>query len=791
MSEEKNRPSCMARIFWIGLKLFLLLFFFLAIVGPGLMFGVFKSIEEQLPNVAYDSYRPDLSTKVFDCNDKMIAELHSEEKRSNLIKYDDLPKYLVQALVSIEDERFFTHYGIDIKSIFRAAYACAKASIAAGKFKKVQGASTLTQQLARNAFLTLEKSVARKLKEMVLATQIERRFTKQEILELYLNEIFFGHGIHGVHAAAQFYFGKSVTDLNIAESALLCGLIKSPEYYTPYRNPKISRDRQAVVLKKMFELGYIDQGTYETEKQRPIALRGRTEEKWIAPYFITHIRKTLLENYGARALYTGGLKVYTTLDMKMQQAAEDAVEASKVLKERPVAKYPSLNCALLAIDPRNGHIKAMVGGRDFERSKFNRATQAKRQPGSAFKPIVYATAIDYGIPPNRILNDEEVEFVNKWSGQIYKPQNYTKKYHGPVLLRVALEHSYNTVAVKLLTQIGIDRVISYAKKLGVKSRMGPNLSLALGSSVMTMLELAECYCVFANQGIKVPPYAIRRIVDVNGNVIYENNPPEKEIISPQTAYVITDIMTGVMKRGTGVSSRVDRPCAGKTGTTSDYRDAWFVGYTPQLLAAVYVGNDDFTPLGGKMAGGVVSGPIWKTFMEKALAGEPSLDFPRPRNVVNVTICSDSGLIATKYCTSRFSQAFIEGTEPVISCNLHELIELFDDDASLLGDAPFEGPGVSMFGENGASAGESENWEDGETGDPINFQAGEVSGPGKKGPAGAEGLTGMNVGSAAPNTRGAPEPADSQERYKNLMEVDERKSRREALIETLRKKIGHD
>lgn len=751
MIEDQPRPSCVSRIFWICLKLFLLIFFFAAIVVPGLMIGVYKSIEEQLPSVAYDTYRPDLSTRIYDCGDRMIAELHSEEKRSNLIKYDDLPKHLIQALVSIEDERFFSHYGIDIKSILRAVYACGKASIAAGRLKLVQGASTLTQQLARNAFLTLEKSLVRKLKEMVLSIQIERKFTKQEILELYLNEIYFGHGIHGVHAASQFYFGKDVGEMNIAESALLCGLIKSPEYYTPYRNSKISRERQAVVLRKMFELGYIDEATCNTEKERPIALKGRKEEKWIAPYFITHIRKTLLENYGARTLYTGGLKVYTTLDMKMQQAADEAIESSRILSERPISKYPSLNCALLAIDPRNGHIKAMVGGRDFEHSKFNRATQAKRQPGSAFKPIVYATAIDYGIPPNRILNDEEIEFVNKWSGQVYKPQNYTKKYHGPVLLRVALEHSYNTVAVKLLTQIGIDRVISYAKKLGVKSRMGPNLSLALGSSVMTMLELAECFCVFANQGIKVPPYAIRRIVDANGNVIFENNPPEREIISPQTAYVITDIMTGVMKRGTGVSSRINRPCAGKTGTTSDYRDAWFVGYTPQLLSAVYVGNDDFTPLGAKMAGGVVSGPIWKIFMEKALAGEPVLDFPRSRNIVNVTICSDSGLIATKYCSSRISQAFIDGTEPVISCNLHELIELFDDDSSLLGDAPFEDSGVSMFGSDVGSDRQTEK------------------------------------------TRQAlkEEPADSQERYRNLLEVDERRSRRDALIERLRKKVGSD
>jgi penicillin-binding protein 1A len=330
----------------------------------------------------------------------------------------------------------------------------------------------------------------------------------------------------------------------------------------------------------------------------------------------------------------------------------------------------------------------MVGGRSFAHSKFNRTTQAMRQPGSSFKPIVFATAMDYGIPPNRIFNDEEVEFVNKWTGQVYKPGNYTNKYHGPVLLSTALEHSYNVVAVKLLTQIGINRVITYAKKLGVSSRMGQNLSLALGTSELTMKELVDCYCVFANQGIKIPSYAIRRILDSEGNIIFDHNPPEREVISPQTAFVITDMMRGVMTRGTGRNSKINRPCAGKTGTTQNYKDAWFVGYTPQLVAAIQVANDDSTPLGNRMAGGVVSGPIWKHFMTNALADEAVLDFVMPRNIKQVNICKDSGLLATKYCKSQFTQSFIEGTEPVIPCNLHELIEVFGNDDSLFADQPF-------------------------------------------------------------------------------------------------------
>jgi penicillin-binding protein 1A len=681
-------------------KMGLIVALFFMIVGPAVLFGLFKSIEEQLPRISYDSYRPDLATKIYDCRDRLIAELHAEEKRSTLVNFKQLPRHLVNALVSIEDERFFNHYGLDFKRILGAIYADVVASVKAGKLRKVQGASTITQQLARNAFLTLKKTWTRKLKEMVLAIQIERKFTKEEIIELYFNEILYGYGVYGIHGAARFYFDKDVSELNIAESSMIAGLIKSPEYYSPYRSSNISKQRQSVVLRKMFELGYIDKATYDAEKVRPLVLRGRRKEKWKAPYFIAHIRKILLENYGGKMLYTGGLKVYTTLDMDMQTCAEEAIEASTILKQRPQDKFPSLNCALLAVDPRNGHIRAMVGGRDFEKSKFNRTVQAKRQPGSSFKPIVYATAMDYGIPPNRILNDEEVEFVNKRTGQIYKPQNYTKKFYGPVLLRTALEHSYNVVAVKLLTQIGIERVISYAKKLGVQSPLGRNLSLALGTSEMTMQELVDCYCVFANQGIRIPSYAIRRIVDPNGNIIFENNPPEREVISPQTAFVMTDMMTGVMKRGTGRSARLSRPCAGKTGTTSDYRDAWFVGYVPQLVTSVYVGNDDFTPLGGKLAGGVVSGPIWKHFMTNALKAEPELDFQKPRNVALREICEDSGLLATKYCKSRIEQAFIEGTEPVISCNLHELIEVFGDGEQGFDSAPFGDSDIVLFKPDG-------------------------------------------------------------------------------------------
>ncbi len=650
-------------------RFFLYLFFFILVVGGGALAGLVKSLEDSLPRINYNSYRPSLATKIYDLHGDIIATLHAEENRVQLIPLSEIPDHLKHAVIATEDERFYQHFGIDFEGIARAAYHNWKSR------RIAEGASTITQQLARNAFLSLEITWRRKFKEMLLALRIERKYTKGEILEAYLNEIFFGHGTHGVASAAQYYFGKPVSELNLAECALLAGLIRSPQRLSPYVNKKKSKQNQLRVIQKMTELGLITKQEAGEARKATIVLRGRRKTRWKAPYFVTSVRNYLLEKYGVNRVYNGGLNVYTTLNLRLQEAAEEALIKSDFFLERPEKKYPDLNGALVAMDPRNGYILAMVGGRNFEKSKFNRATQARRQPGSAFKPFVYATAIDYGIPPNQIINDEEVSYVNRWTKQIYRPKNYDKTFHGPTILRVALQHSYNVVAVKLIDQVGIDRVIEYARKMGIKSKLGMNLSLALGTSEITPLELLTASCVFANQGIKASPSMIRMVEDPEGNVLEENRIRLDDVLCAGTAYVMTDMLQGVMKRGTGRRADIGRACAGKTGTTSNYCDAWFIGYTPNLAACVYIGNDDHTSLGEKKSGGVVSGPIWKTFMKLSLRGTPEEDFHCPSTVSKVDICTESGLLATTYCKSRINQAFLEGTEPDITCNLHQPMEI--------------------------------------------------------------------------------------------------------------------
>ena len=650
-------------------KFFLYLFLFVVVVGGGAIAGLVISLEDSLPIINYNSYRPSLATKIYDLHGNIIATLHAEENRVQLVPLSEIPRHLQHAVISTEDERFYKHFGVDFEGIARAAWHNWK------KKRIAEGASTITQQLARNAFLTPEVSVERKLKEMLLALRIERKYTKDEILEAYLNEIYFGHGTHGVASAAHYYFGKSAIELNTAECALLAGLIRSPQRLSPYVNKNKAKYNQLRVLRKMKSLAYITAVQEEKARQTTIILRGRHKSRWKAPYFVEEVRKHLLEKFGVQQVYSGGLKVYTTLDLRLQKSAEEAVMQSDFLLERPQSRYPKLNGALVAIDPRNGYILSMVGGRDFESSKFNRATQAKRQPGSAFKPFVYATAIDYGTPPNQIINDEEVSYVNRWTKQVYSPKNYDEVFHGPTILRVALQHSYNVVAVKLIDQIGIDRVIEYARKMGIKSKLGMNLSLALGTSEISPIELLTAYCVFANQGIKASPTMIRSIEDPEGNVLEENRIRLDDVLCAGTAYVLTDMLQGVMKRGTGRRADIGRPCAGKTGTTSAYGDAWFVGYTPSLAAAVWVGCDDNSSLGEKKSGGVVAGPIWKTFMKLALRGVPEEDFHCPSTVEKVEICTESGLLATSYCKARILQAFLQGTEPDITCNLHQPMEM--------------------------------------------------------------------------------------------------------------------
>jgi len=595
-----------------------------------------------------------INSKVYDINGKIITEFYQENR--NPVPLSKIPSHLINATIAIEDSDFYKHKGISLRGIVRAQWENFKNIILQlNKEAKPHGGSTITQQLAINTFLTREISLNRKLKDMLLALQIERSFTKDEILEMYLNEIYFGHGAYGVQSAAKMYFNKNVQDLNLAECALLAGIPRGPSYYSPILNQEVSLKRRNIILNRMYKLGYISKEDMEKAKQSPLELDyNNKRDKFVAPYFSTFILSQLLEEYGANVVYKGGLKIYTTLDLEMQYFAETALQES------------GHEGAIIAIEPQTGYIKAMVGGKDFEESKFNRATQAYRQPGSAFKPFIYLTALDNGFTPSNIIEDSPVTFKNGWS-----PENYEKEFSGPVTLREAFEHSINVVGVKLLEQVGIKKVINYSHKAGITSELRSDLSLALGTSEITPLEIASAYATIANLGVKVDPVSIIRIEDNKGKIIKENIAQKKKVFKEETCYVLINMMKGVIERGTGWNAKIGRPAAGKTGTTNDFVDAWFIGFTPELVTAVYIGNDDRKPLGNKMTGGVVAAPIWAKFMKNALKNNEKKDFSQPNKITKISVCKESGLLPTDSCPEILTVTFIKGTEPTSYCTIHQ------------------------------------------------------------------------------------------------------------------------
>lgn len=595
-----------------------------------------------------------INSKVYDINGEIITEFYQENR--NPVPLSKIPSNLINASIAIEDSDFYKHKGISLRGIARAQWENFKNIILQLKKEaKPHGGSTITQQLAINTFLTREISLNRKLKDILLALQIERSFTKDEILEMYLNEIYFGHGAYGVQSAAKMYFNKNVQDLNLAECALIAGIPRGPSYYSPILNQEISLKRRNIILNRMFKLGYISEEDMEKAKQSSLELDySNKRDKLTAPYFSTFILSQLLEEYGANVIYKGGLKIYTTLDLEMQYFAETALQES------------GHEGAIIAIEPQTGYIKAMVGGKDFGESKFNRATQAYRQPGSAFKPFIYLTALDNGFTPSNIIEDSPVTYENGWS-----PENYEKEFSGPVTLREAFEHSINVVGVKLLEQVGIKKVINYSHKAGIKSELRPDLSLALGTSEITPLEIASAYATIANLGVRVDPLSIIRIEDYSGKIIKDNIPQKKKVFKEETCYVLINMMEEVIKRGTGWNAKIGRPAAGKTGTTDNFVDAWFIGFTPELVTAVYVGNDDRKPLGNKMTGGVVAAPIWAKFMKNALINNEKIDFLQPDKITKISVCKESGLLPTDSCPERLTVTFIKGTEPTSYCTVHQ------------------------------------------------------------------------------------------------------------------------
>lgn len=627
-------------------------------------FSVSAYFVRQLPDVdSISTYIPAETTKIYSSDGVILAELHQEENRIR-IPIDQISKTLQQTVIAMEDTDFYRHNGINIKGIMRALYR----DIIAMAF--VEGGSTLTQQLARNLFLEKQKKIERKIKEILMALEIERKYTKVEILELYLNQVYWGHNAYGIESASQMYFGKKSKNLTLAEAAGLVGMLQAPEIYSPFRYFDRFKKRQRVVLKRMARLDLITNDQVEDAYNEKLTLVSRKRHRYKAGYFASFVVDQLIEMYGEEALYTSGMKVYTTLNYEFQKHAEAVVKKYKnygdqvfVLKGE---RYPSLNyeeAALLAVDPRNGHILAMQGGVDFSESQFNRTVQAHRQPGSAFKPFVYLAAFERGFSPGTIVSDTPVTF-NTIEGP-YSPQNYTLKFSGNLPIRRAFEKSVNVVAVKLNDLVDPKTVVSFAKKSGIESPMNPVLSLPLGANEVSMIELMQSYMVFANYGKKVEPVSILKIEDRNGVPLYNHRFKETRVLDENLVVTLVDTMRGIVDYGTGRGAKLPRPIAGKTGTTSDYKDAWFFGFVPQLVCATWVGNDGNDPM-NRVTGGWVPAQMWKMFMKKALAGVPAQDFKYPKGMVKRRVNWDTKLLASKD-TPDDAKVTIEkywiGTEP--------------------------------------------------------------------------------------------------------------------------------
>lgn len=744
------------------LKLFIVLILLSLLLGG--IAGGYIAVARNIPSIEeLKKYNPAGGTRIYADDDALIGELKIE--KGIFVPLDSVPQNMIEALVAVEDARFWKHKGIDYIGIARAL---AKDII---HVSLREGGSTITQQLAKVVFLSPEKTVKRKLMEISLAIKIEKNLSKKEILELYLNRVYFGHGAYGVEMAARKYFGKSAKKLNLAEAAMIAGLVKAPSVYSPFNNLTKAKERQFTVLKRMEEEGYISAAEREKTYQQPLYLASLKKGVEANGYFTEYVRKYLEEKYGEDMVYRNGLRVYTTLNRGMQEAAVSAVQSgirdvdkrrgwrgaaenrgeidiekelrskelsatvaispgdiysglvltvsprealvktrgvigklslndalwaskvldpkkgsalflknfdlTKILKPGDMVKVsiksiqkqtlllaleqePEVEGALVAVEPYTGFIRAMVGGYDFTKSDYNRALLAKRQPGSAFKPVIYAAAMDHGFTPASIINDEPITYTGgpakEWS-----PENADHKFYGPTRLREALTYSRNVVTVKLADAIGIDTLTDFSRSLGFSGEMPRNLSVALGSFSMTPLELALVYNVFASNGMKTPPIYIKYISDRQGRIIESSEPNPEQVISPQTAFLVTSMMEDVVRYGTGWRARVlGRPVAGKTGTTNDYKDAWFVGYSPDLVAAVWVGFDNLRPMGAQETGAWAASPIWVSFMNSALKGDPE-DFISPEGIVSHFIDPETGLLARD--NSGLKEYFKEGTQP--------------------------------------------------------------------------------------------------------------------------------
>src|SRR6056297_315092 len=638
------------------------------------------------------------TTIIYSAEGELLTKLYRENRI--YVSLDKIPAHLKEAIVAIEDKNFYVHHGIDFFGIMRAVVA----NIRAGY--RAQGASTITQQLARNALLHQKKTYYRKIQEAYLALQFERMYTKPEILEMYLNEIFMGHSAYGVEAAAQQYFGESVSELSLSESALLAGLPRAPNYYSPFNNREAAIERRNIVLNKMAELGYISEESAQEAKNQEIVLDSKEDNlnKDIAPYFIRYVRDKLLDMYGANMVYGSGLKVYTTLDTDMQKIANSSVE--NAIKQKYIPTVTRNNAAdptqpqmaLITLDAKTGAIKTMIGGRGND--QFNRATQAVRQPGSAFKPFVYTTAVKNNYSPGDVINDMPMSNPKKKSSNNKEiwPTNYENEYRGLVSLRTGLVHSINVAAVKMLQKVSVNDTISTARQMGISTfepadNAEDHYSLALGglNRGVKPIEMATAYGIFANNGIRTEPYAITQVKDSDNRVIYEAHPKKQIVLSPETSYLMTDMLRSVINQGTGWRADLDRPVAGKTGTTNNYTDAWFVGYTPSLVTSVWIGEDNLQKMvyderdangdlvfnengRARTISSSEAARLWGEYMREVVKDREVAYFSEPNNIKSVSIDPITGKLPNKFTPRIVEEKYRPENAPRNAEDLHGPIE---------------------------------------------------------------------------------------------------------------------
>ncbi len=728
----------------------------------GVLLGVFISYQKGLPKIKnLEDIKPSVISEVYSDDGRVIGRYYLEKRI--ILSSKEIPQVVKNAFIAVEDSRFYKHWGVDFYRIIGAIIRNLKHK------RIVQGASTITMQLARSLFLTQERTLRRKIQETLLALQIEREYTKEQIITYYLNQIYLGYGNYGIEAASEYYFGKRAKDLSIDEAALLAGINSSVGRYSPIKHPDRALKRRNYAIKRMYEEGFISKKEYLENIKKPLNIVKKdsySSNDYIA-YFIEEVRKYISKNYGNKVLYQSGLKVYTTVNIEYQKIAYKAVRAGlrahdkrkgwrkdkenilsegkdintfklkewkqlpkkdlitkalvlKVTKNKAELKIgdyrgtlnlknaqwtkkhslrllikrgdiievkildinenkkelnvaleqePLTEGALLAINPHTGEIKAMIGGYSFKRSEFNNAVQAKRQPGSTIKPIIYSAALSNGYTPASTFIDEPVTFNNKWTGfQDWSPLNFDEQYRGLCTLRRGLEESRNVITAKLLEAITPELAIQYARRFGITSKLEPYLSLSLGTLEVSLLEMTSAFSVFPNGGIRIKPYFIKKIIDMDGNILFENKMEVNEVISPQVAYQMCSLLNGVVLRGTAKKARVlNRTLGGKTGTTDDFTDAWFIGFSPSITVGVWVGYSIKKSLGYYETGARAALPIWMDFMKEALKDKPDEKFQVPPNINFVRIDYMTGLLATPICEYVINEAFISGTEPQRFC----------------------------------------------------------------------------------------------------------------------------